>query len=240
VRIAKLYLIIFFLILPTANFVQGQKQNVNVMEKLVNGFNEYKDTITEWNITIKEQMSQKDILKRVEKLKKEYNVVKTSGDGSQKFHVSDSDQITNGNVRFTAIIPDELRFKAEFIMSINGHNWNESTEQTSMKQVDRLKEHYFTNESKTFTCLTADIHDTINSVYFMDKVKESYQAKILSKQMDSNDKSMIKEIKYGYTPLWREKIIIDGNPINLQFVIKKTTDDAIEIRVGTPILINEY
>src|SRR5699024_5215650 len=199
-RMLLLYSFIFFLILPSTNHAGGYGESV--LTQLMDGLEGYDHTVSEWNITIKEQMTKENALKKIQQLKSEFDVLEEDADKSRKYRAIDRNQASASDIHYVIILPDVNHYKAEMIVSIIGHNWSESINETSMEQVKTIKRNYFTNRSKTFACLTAKVHDTINSVYFVDKMKESYQADILLEQTDANEDSMIKNIKYGYTPLW--------------------------------------
>ena len=238
-RLTALYIFILLLVLPSATMAHINNQGP--MVQLANNYQESGHNISEWNVTIKEQMDRETAIQKIHKLKKNVDFIKESTDKhSNKFFVNDTHNPTKSEVHYTIIIPKSSHYKAELIVSINGHNWNKSINTAYEKQIEKLRKDFFSMDSKTFACIKGKVHDTINNVYFMHKMKEIYQAKILSKQTDSIEDSMINVIQYGYTPLWKENMTIDGKPINLQFVIKRTTSDALEIRIGTPILINEY
>lgn len=237
-RKTALYIFILLVILPAASTAHGNQEDV--MLQLASGFKESGLETSEWNVTIKENMSKKDAENVLNTLTSKMEMTKSVDKNSEKYQATETNQATKSDMLYTIILPEKNHFKAELIVSINGHNWDETIETAYPKLINKIKESFFTGQSKIFACLTGDVHDTMSSVYLVDKVKNAYQARILSKQVDSNANSMIKDIQYGYTPLWKEKITIDGNPVNLQFVIKETKSGALKILVGTPILINEY
>lgn len=237
-RKTVLYVLILLAILPATG--TAESNHGDVMLKLVDGFKESGLEASEWQVTIKENVSTEDAENVLNKLKRQMNMTETTDENSEIHQATVVDQATKSDISYQVILPESNHFKAEIIVSINGHKWGEPIRDAYQKKVNTIKKEFFTRHSKTFACLTGGVHDTISSVYLLDNVKNAYKANILSKQIDSNKKSMIKDIQYGYTPLWKENIIIDGKPVNLQFVIKETKSDALEITVGTPILINEY
>lgn len=237
-RLLILSLFILVLILPSTNMAQVDNQDVLI--QLANDFRENDVSISEWNVTFKEQISREHATHTIHKLEKDFTVTESDDENSKKYHVTNTHKATKSDVTYIVIVPKNAHYASELIVSINGHKWDKSMSQAYYKQMESLRSEYFTKQSKTFACITGKVHGTISSVYFMDRIQEKYHINMLSKQTDSVENPVIKEIRYGYTPLWNEEITIDGNPINFQFVIKRATGDALEITVGTPILINEY
>lgn len=237
-RTYTIYLFVLLLILPSANPEQTSQDHE--MIQLAKAFESNGLSVSEWNVTIKEQMKQNRAKEIIDQLSEQLDIKETNDEGSKKYRVQENVEDTDMDVQYTIVLPDDDRYKSEFIVRINGNEWNEKNKNTYIRYIEDLKDDMFTERSQTFTCLTAGIHDKLIDVNFADMLQEALEANIITKQTDSIEDSMIKKIVYGYTPLWDEEITIDDEPINFQFVIKRKANDGLSITAGTPILINEY
>src|SRR5699024_8978946 len=95
-RFVQLYLLIFLFIIPSSN--AAHIENQSVIEKLANGFQTLDLSVTEWSVTIKEEMDQKDAKQILRHLNRDYNVTKTEDANSFKYQAAYTHKATESDV----------------------------------------------------------------------------------------------------------------------------------------------
>src|SRR5699024_8903357 len=131
------------------------------------GFQTLDLSVTEWSVTIKEEMHQKNAKQILRHLNRDYYVTKTDDANSFTYQAAYTHKATESDVNFVVIVPKNTYYKPEFIASINGHNWDTSNNTAYNLQLKAIKQEYFSEQSNIFACITGEVHGTISDVYFM-------------------------------------------------------------------------
>lgn len=197
--------------------------------------------IAKWEVTIKENISTHKIDSFIHDIKDSELVTVREDEHKIIYEIvyqrSEQDQIS---YELQLVVPKNSEFKAELLGVIQGSTWNETISNEYKAIRDLLLERYFTNTAKKYTCLRTHNDDIIKTADFLKRLKKSFHLKQESTQIDTSQNDIHNKIIYGYTDLWKQKIVINNQPMNVQLVIKKIDDGNSHFIVGTPILINEY
>ncbi|MFD1036846.1 YwmB family TATA-box binding protein [Virgibacillus byunsanensis] len=196
--------------------------------------------VEEWQVTIKEQMEREKVKKVIEELKNRYNGTVAEDENIIEYSFRDVHNSVGIIEHYKVLIPKDENYQSEINVLIEGKAWNESIKESYVSRKHDILNQYFTMSAKIFSCLTTIDHGIINSVYFIQKIKQQFGLQHVTTQNDTVENSMHKNIVYGYTPMWSEKITITDKPVNFQLVVTATENGKSNYTIGTPILIDEY
>ncbi|WP_164667589.1 YwmB family TATA-box binding protein [Virgibacillus doumboii] len=237
----RIVLILIIIILTATSTAAGITKNEE-MTDLAAMVTEHNLAIDGWQVTIKEQMTAEKVKQLMDILreKNSHLVSSTEDENTIKYSFSYAHKTNDMSENYNVVIPKNKAYDAQFIAVMKGNSWNDSIEKTYFTRLNSIKSAFFGENSTKFACLTTTLSDKIKSVYFFNRVKELLNLKNIRSQNDTLKQSMIKEIKYGYTPMWNQKLKIGDKPMNFQMAIKKSQSGNTKLTIGTPILITEY
>lgn len=197
-------------------------------------------SVEKWQVTIKERISRDEANSIIKQLKNSYFGTTSEDENIIKYSFSDV-QKTNSIVEsYKVIKPKNDKYNATVISVIQGDDWNQSIKEEYQTAMLSLPSFLFTKDADKFACLTTDKSDTMSGDNFFDKLTRILDIQHISTQYDSVEKSNHGKMYYGYTPLWNQKFMINGNPMNVHMAINKGENGMEQFTIGTPILINEY
>lgn len=233
-KISVLYILLLF-ITPTSSIDQP-----NELLQLAHIIKDQPLEIDEWTVTIKEQMSTEQAIERVALLEDHYDIHMVEDKKTFKYLMNKKEQSTYIFLSFSVIIPKEKQYTAELVATIEGTDLENNTLKGYQELFNHIQNTLFTVNSNVFTCLMSTNSDIISSDVFLRKMSKMLELKYVSTQTEVIKDTLDKEIIYGYTTLWGNKIILDDHPLNVQIVIQSDENDKQKIIIGTPILITEY
>lgn len=193
-----------------------------------------------WETTIKEKFPQKDIHKHIETMKKTLDTTIIENNDSTKYYFERLDDKKNISVYYKVIIPHNKKHVAELVAEVKGDLWDESTAANYQNELRAINNLYFTENASKFTCLTTKDSGIMKTMDSFNYILEELELKYVSTQSDKLSQKMSKDLVYGYTTRWDEKLVIMDKPMNTQIVLQRTDNGKSKLIIGTPILINEY
>lgn len=199
----------------------------------------YKNKISNWEVTIKETLNI-SIEEAKDKIKSSAFVSRIEDDNSIKLIFDDAEPTANMNIQYVLISHKKTPLQVELIAVLKGKQWNEEIKNEYKRMSKKTLSHLFTKRHRTFTCIELIEDDTIESGTIVSNFATTLGVLHMDKQEDKVKNSRLKNIYYGYTPLWEEKITIKGEPFNLQIAVTELENGKLAYKIGTPILINEY
>ncbi|MFC4558069.1 YwmB family TATA-box binding protein [Virgibacillus kekensis] len=237
----KSLLIAIIILISATNVSAGDGQNEE-MSGIAELVNNSKLEIDGWQVTIKEQMSPDkahDLMKKI-KTKNSHLVTGTEDENTIKYTFRYVQKDSDFTEIYNVLIPKDKNYQAQFTAVLKGENWSNAVEKSYFMRLNNLKNSFFSEDSTKFACLTTSISDKIDTSSFFAEMEDSLNIDYSRTQIDNLENSTIKEIKYGYTPLWSNQFKIMGKPINLQIATIEKGNGLVRLVIGTPILINEY
>lgn len=237
----KMIAFLILILVLTTGATSGDVQHDEMIDMAVM-VTENDMSVDHWQVTIKEQMSA-DRIKQLVQLfqgKDSYLASRKEDENSINYLFRHSHKQGDIFETYSVIVPKNDLYKAQFIMIMKGEFWNKSVKEKYLNTMNSMKEKLFTVNSTKFACLTTSTDDIMKGVYFLNKLKESWNMQYIRKQTDNVEDSTLKKIVYGYTPMWNQKITMRDKPMNFQAAIKNDENGDMELTIGTPILITEY
>lgn len=237
----KCALILIMFLTITTNVAAGNRQHEE-MTDLAAMVMDNNMTIDEWQVTIKEEMSIKQVKQLLQNFRKKnsYLVTGAEDENTIKYTIGYAHKMNEISENYKVVIPKNKAYAAQFIAVLSGNYWNGMVEKTYFNRLEAMQNTFFGKNSIKFTCLSTTFSDKINNDSFFNNTKASLNLKYVRSQTDTLEESMISEIKYGYTPLWKQKLTMGDKPMNFQMAITKTQNGNTKMTIGTPILITEY
>ncbi|HLS60687.1 MAG TPA: YwmB family TATA-box binding protein [Virgibacillus sp.] len=233
-----IHILIIFLFFTITSSASGQKTDELI--ELTGIIADSNLEVDEWTVTIKEKMPTTKAKKVLDNLGETHNISVTETDELIKYKAV---QIKEGN-NFTDIyelkIAKNKPLVSDVSATINGEAWNEDIQAHYKEYSKRILNKNFTENSRVYTCISTRDSDIINFVYIIEHITRMLDLKNVSTQTDTIRHSPHRQLIYGYTPLWEEKIVVKTVPTNIQIVIESAEDGKEKMIIGTPILINEY
>ncbi|WP_010531591.1 YwmB family TATA-box binding protein [Lentibacillus jeotgali] len=198
-------------------------------------------SVDSWQVTIKEKMNENAIDSILKKLKHKnsYKVSSTEDENTVKYFFKRVQKQEGFFESYSVVIPKNPKYEAELIAVLKGDRWSNKTAVNYADRLEDIHTTYFTKRSTKFACLTTTVGGNISSDYFFDRLKDTLQLSNVREQTDNVEESAVKNIMYGYTPLWEQTIQME-QPMNLQIVVQNAAQNSKRLTIGTPILINEY
>lgn len=194
--------------------------------------------IENWEVMFKRKSSKKYTLSLLEQLKNSYLVTVTEDENKLKYVVNEKEKNNAFSVQYNVLITKQSN-KSEIITVIKGSNWNRFIMEAYQSFV-QTKNEMFTQTSQKYTCLETKDSGIIDVGLLLKNIKEQLNLSHIVTQTDTVEQSVHKNLLYGYTPLWDQKIWIDTKPMNVQIVEKAAGLNQSNLTIGTPILVNEY
>ena len=192
---------------------------------------------------MKEKIPHNKAISFINRFNHQDRVEKIKDENMTKYVINYAHNDEKISVSYNIVVPQNGH-TAEIIAVIEGSGWNDKMMDIYRVTYDDIFRQYFTQNARTFACLTSRVDAIIKSVYIFDEFTHKLNLQHMTRQSDTTVKELHKEIMYGYTSLWdTSKITISDQPINVQIVVQHTKNnetDETKIAVGTPILINEY
>lgn len=195
--------------------------------------------ITGWEVTIKETKQLANREAYVNKFRNQHLVAMTEDENSINYVFEDRDNL-DMKIQYNVIIPFHSGEQIELITVITGTGWDENIKRNYTKTIADLKKEMFTSNARIFTCIELIDGGTIESSMIIEHFLSSLELLHMEAQGDNVQSSRLKNIIYGYTPLWNESINLDGIPLNIQIATTELDTGDLKYMIGTPILINEY
>lgn len=194
-----------------------------------------------WEVTLKETQTVDNVQTYVKDLRKTYKMTMNQDENSIRYLMEDKSQtIENLTVQYNIIISKQSPSEIMLIAVIKGDSWSAEIKQNYLTLKEDIEKDIFTSKVREFTCLELIENDTIKNRVVIEPFLSPLKLEIVKEQYNKEQKTGLKKIIYGYTPLWNEKIVLEGNPINLQIAIIELENGKKSYKIGTPILINEY
>lgn len=194
--------------------------------------------VAAWEVTFKESKSSgmtDDVLNNIEK---HPFSTRMETENSIQYHLID--EINHSFTMTYQIInsktnPDQL----EINVVISGSEWNENI-QSEYNQMKKWLQNNLFHNPRIFTCITIEEDDIIEDRAVIELYMKSLGMQHQDVQEDSLELSKLNRIINGYTPIWDEKILMNGIPYNLQIAVNDKDSGRTAYTIGTPILVNEY
>lgn len=196
--------------------------------------------IEEWNVTVKEKKSQKEIQEKLSLLKKAHTMQKGTDNNVTKYFADIHLKVSDMHVRYEIIIPHDHNYSSELVITIKGTNLNMTTIEEFKGVLTSVRNQFFTEKSNLFTCLITSKNGMIASDDFMRKMSKDLDLENISTQIDVINEVSHQETLYGYTTMWDNEVLIENKPLNVQIVIQKLKNEKQKVIIGTPLLITEY
>lgn len=222
-------------------FLSGSQQNIEdePIHTLLQIAKTNEFEVLNWEVLIKENLLQSHFEKFLNKFQNNrQNTTKVVQTGIQYYLVFEKTKYIH--VEFHPVILDEQAGQIEVTAVIRGTEWNEHVEKEFVAAITYLNENLFHENAKRFACIEVLEDDTIESGVIVEQYTSSLQMIYQNEQKDAFEWSKLNQIIYGYTPLWNEKFVIDGEPYNLQIASVRSETGKASLLIGTPILMNEY
>lgn len=195
--------------------------------------------VSEWTVTIKEQMTSQKMHEKISLMTKKYKVDIIEDDQTFKYIIEKGEQTKSVSSSFAITIPKDNQYKAELIATIKGRDIEAITLKEYESTLSSIKNNFFSSKSKAFTCLTSINDDIIISDVFLRKVFEKLELQGIFTHYDEKS-GLYDQTVYGHTELWKNEILLEDQPLNLQMVVRTDENQKQKIIIGTPILITEY
>ncbi len=195
--------------------------------------------INSWEVLIKETKQIKNREAYVNKFRNQQLITMTKDENSINYIFEER----NNNaiqINYQLVLPLHSDEQAELIIAISGNEWNEKIKENYTKIAADLKKEKFTSKAKTFACIEFIEGGTIGDRMIIDSFLSSLEVVHMKVQNDTVQSSRLKNVIYGYTPLWKESFDLEGIPLNLQIAVTELETGDLKYTIGTPILINEY
>ncbi|MGM8364791.1 YwmB family TATA-box binding protein [Virgibacillus sp. W0181] len=199
---------------------------------------EHKQDIAEWEVIVKEKISNEKAHNLLKELKDSHLVTVTEDENVIKYVIGDTNKGEPFSVYYNVIIPKQ-RDHAEIVAVINGDYWDHTVLE-KYRSYMQTNIAVFTQSSQLFTCLKTTDSGIMDISVLLDSLQNNFNLLHMSTQTDTVENSTHKKLIYGYTPLWETKIPIKNSPVNIQIVEKGAGPDQSNLTIGTPILVNEY
>lgn len=202
---------------------------------------EHQLSLTNWEVSLKETQIVDDVQTYVNTLRKTYKLTRNQDENSIRYLIEDKfatkESIT---VQYSIIISKQSPNEIVIVAVIKGDSWSAEIKQNYLTLKENIIKDIFTSKVREFTCIEMIENDTIENRVVIEPFLSSLKLENVNKQYDNVQKTGLKKIIYGYTPLWDEKFILKGEPLNLQIAIIELKNGKKSYKIGTPILINEY
>ncbi len=233
---------VILLFIITSMFMTGATPNepVDPLHTLTKIAEENTWAITNWEVMLKESISKTNFNDILNDVRNSHLVTRTEDENSIKYILFDEENTTSIHVDQTIIVSKTEHEHIELIAVMKGSDWNEEIQSEYDQTSGKLNDSFFQDKPDEFTCIEVIEDDTIENRAVIDVLTESLQLEHVEEQDDPLEMSKHKKIKYGYTPLWNEKFVIQGIPYNLQIVATQGDSGKLAYTIGTPILMNEY
>lgn len=232
------FIFLALLILPVQSHAMKEKDELIQMASLIKALDLQ---IATWEVTIKETIYTKNIEDIIQDFKNSHLVTVHEDENRIKYKVLFQQPQQHGlEQELQVVVSKHDEFRAELSAVIKGSTWDETILKEYKAMLELLLDSYFSHSASMFTCLETHNDDIIKEANFFNKIRQSFKIKHESTQIDTSQKNISKKIIYGYTDLWKQKIVMEDQPMNVQFVIKNMDNENSHLIVGTPILINEY
>lgn len=195
---------------------------------------------TDWSMTMKEKITSPDTLQNtIDQLSARYKQTKIEKNDTEIYDYEDIYDVDHMTISLKVVVHDN-QSTGEIIAVITGSGEHSEMLPNDIKTLQAINKTYFTKRSHVYTCLSIEDNGIIKSDDFFNKVKEKFNLTHIQTQNDKIEVNTHKKVFYGYTPVWKEKLTIKDEPMNLQVVIDGSDSAKQKIIIGTPILINEY
>jgi len=213
---------------------------INELEDIADIVHDHELKLEEWIVTLKEKISRKQAEDHITTFKKSNNVKYTEYKHVAKYVINKDNNSEGINVTYEIIIPQDQNYAPELVVVIEGTTLTTSTINEYKTILKHARNQFFTKKHMRFTCLTASKNGKIANDDFLKKLSKKLDLMYVSTQKDVINEVSDKETIYGYTPKWKNEIIIENKPLNIQFVIQRLDDEKQKVIIGTPLLITEY
>lgn len=243
----KLMLILFIFLLGFMYIFIGNKTNaanfstdLTVMADKVEKQNA---KITEWSLYTRETIefsSQKEWLKKVDSLKKQFSNL------SWEFRNGQDTLMAVGTLKHKKYVetikimstPINGKFQSYLIYEVNGSSWNDQFSNKLDKIIGGKLGVLYSHKPVIFSCIKGEFNDKI------DKVLSSNVEKLLT-SLKAEEKEALKEKDFdsisAYSPLLSQSIPTKNTQMNMQIGVRKNGLGAkTTFVIGTPIITIEY
>lgn len=234
----KYSMIICIIILSVAMTGASPYKEIDPLIKFTEIVKEEQLEITRWEVMIKETMQIKNREGYVNKFRNHQLVTMTEDENSINYVFEERKK--DMKIQYNLVLPLHSDEQADLVTVITGNEWNEVVRENYTKIVAELKKEWFTSKARIFTCIEFIEGGTIESRMVIESFLSSLELVHMKAQNDNVQSSRLKNIIYGYTPLWKESYNLEGIPLNLQIAITELETGDLKYMIGTPILINEY
>ncbi len=194
----------------------------------------------EWVVILKEKTSAEQIQKYLTMFKKDYLVKHTQDEDVMKYIIYKDEKVNDIDVMYEITIPQDRNNSPELVATIKGTHLSDLIVEEYKNVLKHVRNQFFTNNYMQFTCLIASKNGKIASDDFSKKLSNNLDLKYISTQSDLLNGVSYQETIYGYTQKWKNEIIIENKPLNIQIVIQGDKDEKQTVIIGTPLLITEY
>lgn len=215
------------------------KVKAEALNKIASFFEKYEANIKKIQLTYKETLPKSQlhaIIKEIDHL--EY---KKDRKDSNKVTFTRRDVHKSGEITETYSIvesPDGQSFT--WIASFESTTWDENIATSVVAWKTKMDALHSGSNVQKFACLQAETSDTIDDSVFLENVRGYFDLEDDEIQTEKVNSETSRKVIYGYTDLWADELVIDGNPMNMQVAMTHNKHNGTKITIGTPILINEY
>lgn len=202
---------------------------------------EYQLNLKNWEVNLKETQIVDNVQTYVNNLRKTYKLTRNQDENSIRYLIEDKSVTKESlTVQYSIIISNQSPNEIVIVAVIKGDSWSAEIKQNYLTLKENIKKDIFTSKVREFTCIEMIENGTIENRVVIEPFFLSLKLENVNKQYDNVQKTGLEKIIYGYTPLWDEKFILEGDPLNLQIAIIELENGKKSYKIGTPILINEY
>ncbi|MGM8211401.1 YwmB family TATA-box binding protein [Virgibacillus sp. W0430] len=195
--------------------------------------------VAEWEVIYKDKRKVKTVQKLVRKIKDSHLVTVSENENTIKYVIEDRNKTETFNVQYSVLISKQATSYAEVHAVISGTSWNNAV-RDAYRSFSQTKNKFFTRTSQKFTCIKTKDSGIIEIGVLLTNLDDKLNLLHIATQTDTVEDSTHKNIIYGYTPLWEQKMLINSKPLNIQIVEKEADENQSNLTIGTPILVNEY
>ncbi|MHA6250689.1 YwmB family TATA-box binding protein [Oceanobacillus sp. CAU 1775] len=237
----KNFLLLILIVISVFLTGAAQLTEADPLLTFINIAEENKYPLKNWEVVRKESFSKKDPERFVNKFRMNEDMTMIKNENSLNYLFEDM-SISNDlfTVQYKIIISEKSLKNVEVTTVIIGTEWNDSIEEKYIQISEKLDKTLFSQDGKTFACISLEIDDTIEDRVIINSYASVLELKNKKIQEDKIQNSRVNTIIYGYTSLWDNFFIVKGTSLNIQIAITTLENEKISYKIGTPLLINEY
>lgn len=220
------------------SFQSSDTESDHSLELIAKAAEEENFQIKSWQVVMDEKITSRDFDKFMNNIDSSYNVTTVDEHHTLKYRIVPIHKDDKMDHHFHAVKLKDDEITLQLV--ITSEFWDNQTMKRYNFLTKSLQNDYSVHFSRIFTCLKLRNNVIISDGSYYENVLKKLQITDLNVRYDNVQNSTYIAEFDGYTTLWDEKIVVNNEKINFQMMIKETTDDHIEIIIGTPIVLNEY